>query len=388
MRVYFDHNAGSPLRPAAREAMMCFITGGIEANPASVHHSGQRARKMLERARAEVASLIDAPPRSIVFTSGGTEANNLAICGAVRHTKRRRIVSSPIEHSSVRGPLAELKRQGFEVVELAVDYDGRIVADRDSIDSDTALVSIGLANSEVGTIQDLRAIAETARHVGALLHVDAAQAVGRIPIRIADIDCDLMTISAHKLGGPAGVGALYVRPGCRLEPQLRGGPQEGGLRAGTPNLCGVVGFGAAAREVRSCLAEERDRIASLTQVLFERLERSIEGLCLNGPREGRLVNTLNLTFPASFAETLLIALDLEGIEVSVGSACAAGSVEPSHVLLAMGRSVTAARSSIRLSLGWNTTPEEIEYAAEKIPAVWRRVSAFQAESLLSADTAG
>ncbi len=388
MRVYLDHNAGAPLRPAAREAMIRFMRSAAEGNPASVHRSGQRARKMLEQARAEVASLIDAPPRSIVFTSGGTEANNLAICGAVGNTKRRRIVSCPIEHSSVREPLAALKRQGFEIVELNVDHEGKIAAELDPIDRDTALVTIGLANSEVGTIQNLQAIAETARRIGALFHVDAAQAAGRIPIRIADLDCDLMTISAHKLGGPAGIGALYVRPGCRLEPQLLGGPQEGGLRAGTPNLCGALGFAAAVRETLSRLAEERDRIASLSQILLSRLKQSIKGLRLNGPPQDRLPNTLNLTFPGAFGETLLIALDLEGVEASIGSACAAGSVEPSHVLVAMGRSRDEARSAIRLSLGWNTTLEEIEYAAEIIPAVWRRVASAQAGSLAAAELVG
>ena len=376
MRIYFDHNAGAPLRPEARDAMALFIAGGAEGNPASVHMSGQHARRLLEEARTDVALLLGVPSRSIVFTSGGTEANNLAIFGALYNTARHRIVTSAIEHSSVTAPIAELERRGFEVVRLPVDPEGRLPAgaNLDAVDRNTALVTLGLANSEVGTIQDLRPVAQAARRVEAPLHVDAAQAVGRVPVAPEQIGCDLMTLSAHKFGGPAGIGAVYVRPGYSLSAQLLGGPQEAGMRAGTPNLCGVVGFGAAARAAMACMPGEQERIAMLSRRLLGRLERSINGLRLNGPRYGRIQNTLNFTFPTVLGESLLIALDLEGIEISMGSACAAGAVEPSHVLLAMGRSVAEARSSVRLSLGWNTTMEEIDFAAEIIPLVWRRVA--------------
>jgi cysteine desulfurase len=379
MRIYFDHNAGAPLRPAAREAMVRFISGGAEGNPASVHFSGQRARRLLEQARSDVASLIGAPARSIVFTSGGTESNNLAIFGALHNTARRRIVTSTIEHSSIIAPIAELERRGFEVVRLPVDCAGKLIASTnlDVIDENTALVSLGLANAEMGTIQDLRPVSQAAWRAKAIFHIDAAQAAGRIPIAVEDNGCDLMTLSAHKLGGPAGIGALYVRLGCTLGPQLLGGPQEAGMRAGTPNLCGAVGFAAAARATIACMADEQERIAMLSRLLLQRLESSVSGLRLNGPRDSRIQNTLNLTFPAVLGESLLIALDLEGIEISMGSACAAGAVEPSHVLLAMGRSAIEARSSVRLSLGWSTTLEEVERAAEIIPLVWRRVAAAE-----------
>ena len=379
MRIYFDHNAGAPLRPAAREAMTRFIAGGAEGNPASVHLSGQRARRLLEQARSDVASLIGAPARNMIFTSGGTESNNLAIFGTIYNTARRRIVTSAIEHSSIIAPIAELERRGFEVVRLPVDRDGKLITgdDLNVIDENTALVSIGLANAEVGTIQDLRPASQTARRAEAIFHIDAAQAAGRIPIKVEEIDCDLMTLSAHKLGGPAGIGALYVHPGCALTPQLLGGPQEAGIRAGTPNLCGVAGFGAATRATIACMADEQARIAMLSLLLLRRLEGSISGLRLNGPHDERIQNTLNLTFPAVLGESLLIALDLEGIEISMGSACAAGAVEPSHVLIAMGRSASEARSSVRLSIGWNTTLEEVERAAEIIPTVWRRVAAAE-----------
>lgn len=368
------------MRPAAREAMKEFISGAAHGNPASVHFSGQRARKLLEQARADVALLVGAAPRTLVFTSGGTEANNLAIFGTLQNTSRRRIVTSTIEHSSILAPIAELERRGFEVVRLPVDGDGKLQANGslDVIDQSTALVSLGLANSEVGTIQALSEVAQAAHRAGANFHVDAAQAVGRIPISVEGLGCDLMTISAHKSGGPAGIGALYVRLGCGLSSQLMGGPQELGFRAGTPNLCGAIGFGAAAHEIVAGWADEKPRIAALSQVLLRRLEASIRGLRLNGPREDRLENTLNLTFPAVLGETLLIALDLEGIEISMGSACAAGAVEPSHVLLALGRSGTEARSSVRLSLGWSTTLGDIERATEIIPRVWRRLTGAQA----------
>lgn len=353
-----------------------FISGGAQGNPSSVHFSGQRARKFLEHARTEVALLVGAAPRTLIFTSGGTEANNLAIVGTILNTSRRRIVTSTIEHSSILAPIAELERRGFEVVRFPVDGEGKLVASTnlDAIDGNCALVSLGLANSEVGTIQDLGDIAQAARRNGAILHVDAAQAMGRIPIAAEQLGCDLMTISAHKSGGPAGIGAVYVRPGCSLASQLLGGPQESGVRAGTQNLCGAIGFGAAADEIIACWAEEQERIAVLAQLLLGRLEASISGIRLNGPREGRLKNTLNLTFPSVLGETLLIALDLEGIEISMGSACAAGAVEPSHVLMAMGRSLMEARSSVRLSLGWSTTLEEVERAAELIPRVWWRLA--------------
>ncbi len=376
MAIYLDHNAGAPLRPEAREAIAT-LAGSFDGNPASVHRAGQRARRALERARAEVASLIGAAPREIVFTSGGTEANNLAIRGATAPAAgHRRVISSQIEHSSILAPLAELEARGFEIVRLAPDAGGRIVHDDviTALDANTALVTLGLANSEVGTIQDLAPLAGHVARTGAVLHIDAAQAAGRILVDVGALGCDLLTLSAHKLGAPAGVGALYVREGIRLAPTILGGPQEAGLRAGTPNLLGAVAFGAAAEAARSAMPTESKRIAALADRLLASLRAAIPGLRLNGPVRGRIPNTLNLTFPGVLGESMLIALDLEGLEVSMGSACAAGAVEPSHVLRAMGRSVDEARSSLRLSLGWSTTVEEVELAGAIIARVWRRVA--------------
>jgi cysteine desulfurase len=377
MRIYLDHNAGSPIRPAAADAIASVLGSDSIGNPASVHQAGQAARRALELARNQVGSTIAAPARTIVFTSGGTESNNLAIFGAVRSAGgRRRIVSSAIEHSSILAPLGQLEREGFEIVRAYADHEGLLdsAAVVRQIDHDTALVTIGLVNAEIGVIQDVRKIADASRRVGAMFHLDAAQAAGRIPLAVGQLGCDLLTLSGHKIGGPPGIGALYIRPEVKIVPLMLGGPQEAARRAGTPNLMGAIGFGAAAEAAIASFDQERHRISSLAGQLLQRLERAIPGLALNGPREYRVPNTLNLTFPEALGETLLIALDLEGVEVSMGSACAAGAVEPSHVLLAMGRSASAARSSLRISLGWSTTLEEITAACDLIPRVWQRVA--------------
>jgi len=377
MRIYLDHNAGAPLRRSAAAAM-ARVAQECHGNPASVHRSGQHARKILEEARGRVAALLGASARNIVFTSGGTEANNLAIYGAARACGgRRRIITSAIEHSSILAPLAELERSGFNTERLTPDRDGRIDPEQitNALDDNTALVTIALANAEAGTIQQVAGLGEAIAGSGALFHLDAAQALGRIPLGVEELGCDLMTLSAHKIGGPAGCGALYVRAGTRIEPVMLGGPQEAGLRAGTPNLLGAAGFGAAAQELLTLFDNENTRVGELASFLFARLTVAIRRLSLNGPLTGRLPNTLNLTFPGVLGESLLIALDLEGIEVSMGSACAAGAVEPSHVLLAMGRTPAEARSSLRISLGWNTTADDIARAASLIPRVYDRVTA-------------
>jgi cysteine desulfurase len=377
MRIYLDHNAGSPMRPAVHDAI-AHLGVAVHGNPASIHRAGQRARRALEQAREQVAALVGAPPRSIVFTSGGTESNNLAIFGAVRTAgvNRKRIVTSTIEHSSAMAPVAELEGRGIEVTRISPDRDGCVDPEALSaaIHKDVGLVTLGLVNAEVGAIQEVGAIARAASRAGALFHTDAAQAVGRLRVRVDDLGCDLMTISAHKIGGPAGIGALYVRLGANLAQTMLGGPQEGGLRAGTPNLIGAIGFGVAAEAVSKALEDERARIEMLANALLDHLLRAIPGLRLNGPRHGRVANTLNLTFPGVLGESMLIALDLEGVEVSMGSACAAGAVEPSHVLTAMGRSAAEARSSLRISLGWSTSAKEIAHAAEIIARVWQRVA--------------
>jgi cysteine desulfurase len=380
MRIYLDHNAGSPMRPAVRDAI-AQLGPAVHGNPASIHRAGQRARRALEQAREQVAALVGASPRAIVFTSGGTESNNLAIFGSMSAVgmNRRRVVTSAIEHSSVMAPVAALEGRGLEVTRISPDRDGCVDPEvlSAAIHDDVGLVTLGLVNAEVGAIHEVGAIAGAASRAGALFHVDAAQAVGRIPVRVDELGCDLMTISAHKIGGPAGIGALYVRPSVNLAQTMLGGPQEGGLRAGTPNLVGAIGFGIAADAASKTLEDERGRIEMLGGALLDHLFRTIPGLRLNGPHRGRVANTLNLTFPGVLGESMLIALDLEGVEVSMGSACAAGAVEPSHVLTAMGRSAAEARSSLRISLGWSTSAQEIARAAEIIARVWRRIAAAE-----------
>ena len=379
MPIYLDHNAGAPVRAEAAAAVSRLLAD-MGGNPSSVHRSGQRSRRMLEVARAQVAAIVGAEPRQIVFTSGGTESNNLAIFGAITAASRRRkIISSQIEHSSILAPIAELERRGFDAVRVVPDSDGRVDPGRvlAVLDRETALVTLGLANSEVGTIQNLAPLASMCADSGAVFHIDAAQAVGRIPVDVTALGCDLMTLSGHKLGAHSGIGALYVRDFARLAPIVFGGPHESGMRAGTPNLLGAVSFGVAAGAAMDAMAAESVRIGSLAASLLARIREAIPGLRLNGPIVGRLPNTLNLTFPGVLGESMLIALDLEGVEVSMGSACAAGAVEPSHVLRAMGRSVADARSSLRISLGWNNTAQEIEAVAALIPQVWRRVEAAE-----------
>jgi cysteine desulfurase len=375
MPIYLDHNAGAPMRPEVRGAIAALLDSAA-GNPSSVHHAGQTARGFLEQARAQVAALIGAAPAQIAFTSGGTESNNLSIIGAMRsRSGRGKVITSAIEHSSILAPLTRLAGDGIELLRVAPDREGRLdpAGIVSLLDHETALVTLGLANSEVGTIQNLAPIASAARAVGAMFHVDAAQALGRIPVDVVQSGCDLMTLSGHKIGAPAGIGALFVRTPGSIEGLLLGGPQERGLRAGTPNLIGAVGFGAVADVVRIGFAEESGRIADLATILLAGLIAEIPGLALNSPRHDVLPNTLNLQFPGVLGETMLIALDLEGVEVSMGSACAAGAVEPSHVLMAMGRSAIAARSSLRVSLGYSTTAEEVKRAIGIIASVWRRI---------------
>src|ERR1700722_9347629 len=273
MRIYLDHNASAPIRPSALAAMMR-VAQECHGNPASVHHSGQHARKILEEARARVATLLGAPVRSIVFTSGGTEANNLAILGTARASGgRRRIVTSAIDHSSVLAPVAELERGGFEVERLKPDRNGRISTEQiiEALDENVALVTIALANAEVGTLQPVAGLAQAITRSGALFHLDAAQALGRIPLNVSELGCDLITLSAHKIGGLGGCGGVYIRPRARIQPLLLGGPPEAGPRAGTTNLIGVAGFGVAAEEVVANREAENVRVAELADFLFAKL---------------------------------------------------------------------------------------------------------------------
>jgi cysteine desulfurase len=358
--TYLDHNATTPLCEAARVAMASALAEA--GNPSSVHAPGREARRRLEDARAQVAALVGALPAEVVFTSGGTEANNLALRGA----GRRRLVVSATEHACVLETASALGNA--EIV--PVDDDGVIdlgaLADILGEDGSDALVSVMAANNETGVVQPVAEAAAIAHAKGALFHCDAAQAAGKLAVDRRELGCDLLTLSAHKLGGPAGVGALVVRDGLPLAPAVTGGGQERRRRAGTENLIGIAGFGAAAEWAQDAAAAF-GRLAPLVETIEDAL--LAEGAVVHGRGAPRLPNTICLGMPGVVAETQVMAFDLDGIAVSAGAACSSGKVEPSHVLRAMGRSEAEAHEAIRVSLGWPTTEDEVE----RFIAAWKRV---------------
>ncbi len=369
-RVYLDHNATTPLDPSALEAMIPYLRETF-GNPSSLHWFGQRARAAVEEARARVAALIGADAAEIVFTASGSESDNMALRGAVAKATgaRRRVVTTAVEHHAVLNTARALREEGHPVEVARVNQDGRLDLDdlRDKLGDATLVVSVMLANNETGALQPVAAAARLARERGALVHCDAVQAGGKTSVDVRALDVDLLTLSAHKLYGPKGVGCLYVRRGTPLGPLVRGGAQERNRRAGTENVAGVVGFGAAAALVPESLAKDEARIAALRDRLEERLLR-VPGARRNGSGP-RVANTANVSFEGIDAEALVIALDLEGVAASTGAACAAGGIEPSHVLKAMGFPPERVQSSLRLSLGRTTTEAEVERADDIIVAV-------------------
>jgi cysteine desulfurase len=372
-RVYLDHNATTPVDPRVLDAMLPFLRDEY-GNPSSLHWFGQRTRAAVEDARAQVAALVGASPAEIVFTAGGSESDNMALRGALGRAKPPRvgIVCSAVEHHAVLNTAKAMREEGRPGGIARVDAGGTVdVEDLGrKVDGTTALVSVMLANNETGVLQPVAEAARLARERGALVHCDAVQAAGKVPIDVRGLDVDLLTLSAHKLYGPKGVGCLYVRRGTPMVPLVRGGGQERNRRAGTENVAGVVGFGAAAALARERLAAEAARVGTLRDRLEERL-LAIPGARRNGDGP-RLPNTLNVSFEGCDAEQLLVALDLEGIAVSTGAACAAGGVEPSHVLRAMGLSPERVQSSLRLSLGRSTAEGDVDHAAHVIAAVVAR----------------
>ena len=371
--IYLDHNATTPLAPEVLEAMTAALRD-LGGNPSSTHAPGRAAREAVETARAEVAALIGATPEEIVFTSGGTEANDLAIRGSRgRGRGRPHAVSTPIEHPSVLGPLADLDA---ELSWLPVGAEGELDprALPPLLRPETALVSIALANHELGNVAGVAAFAAIARAAGALVHTDAVQAAGKIAVDVAALGVDTLSLSAHKLYGPKGVGALFVRRGARLEPVLRGGHQERERRAGTENVAGIVGFGVAARLARAALALDAARIARLRDRLAERL-LSIPGARRNGDPARALPGTLNVELAGAPGQLVAAALDLDGICVSTGSACSSASLQPSPVLLAVGRSPEAAGAALRFGLGRGTTEAQVDEVADRTASAVARVRA-------------
>ena len=373
MGVYFDHNATTPLAPEALAAMSRAL-GEDFGNPSSVHQYGQRAKGLLDDARTAVADLIGADASEIVFTGSGTEGDNLAIRGAAESLEaagRRHLVTSAFEHEAVLNTVKALGKRGWRVTFVPVDASG--IVDPDAlarvVTDDTALVSVMYANNEIGTVQPVRALSGIAHARGALFHTDAVQAAGKIPVSVRDLEVDLLSISAHKINGPKGVGALWVKRGVRLVPTMTGGKHERNRRAGTENVAGIVGFGAAAAAARRKLAADGARLAALRDKLEQGILSRIDGTDVNGAPTPRVPNTTNITFDGVEAESLLIALDLEGFAVSTGSACSSGTLEPSHVLRAMGLPSQRAQNSIRFSLGQGNDESQVDALLAKLPGI-------------------
>ncbi len=377
--IYLDHQATTPCDPAVVEAMLPFFSE-IFGNPHSVEHAyGWQADEAVEAARAQVAALINAEPREIIFTSGATEANNLAIKGAARFRARlgrRKVVTLESEHKCVLESVRSLADEGFQAEILPVDHDGLVDLERlaQAVDEETALVSVMAANNEIGTLQPLAEVAAIAHAKGAWLHSDVAQAAGKVPLDVRAMDLDLASISAHKIYGPKGIGALFVRrrPRIRLEPLFSGGGQERGQRSGTLSPPLSVGFGKAAELSKDLLAEESQRLWRLNHRLLAALKAGIPGLVLNGHPGQRLPGNLNVTLPSVDAQALLRAVP--DLALSTGSACTSASVEPSYVLRAIGVAEADARATIRIGLGRTTTEQDVDRAAKLLIAAAARLA--------------
>jgi cysteine desulfurase len=375
-RIYFDHNATTPLAPEVLAAMLPYLTEEF-GNASSIHAFGQNAREAVEEARTQVAALLGARAADIMFTSGGTESNNHAILGAVAAApgNAKHIITSAIEHVAVLDVCKALAKSGVDLTILPVDRNGLVNPEdvRRAIRPETVLITVMIANNETGTIEPIEAIGKIAAEKGIVFHADAVQAAGKIPIDVEKLGADLLSISAHKFNGPKGVGALYIRKGTPLVPLLYGGHSERDRRPGTEDVAAIAGMGKAAELARTGMQEESERIRRLRDRLELGLLEGVTPSWVNGAQAPRVPNTSNMTFPFIEGEAMVIALDLKGIACSTGAACSSGAVEPSHVLIALGLAPEDARATLRLSLGHQTTEEEIEFALETIPAAIERL---------------
>src|SRR4051794_8621149 len=371
MRVYFDYNATTPLAPDVIE-IIGRASRDVFGNASSVHRFGQQAKAMLDDARSSVAALVGGDPSEVVFTSGGTEADNFALRGAaeaLEPTGRRHLIASTIEHEAVLNTLKALARRRWQVALLPVDPSGVVSPDRlrEAITDETAIVSVMHANNEIGTIQPIAALAEIAHAHGALMHTDAVQSTGKIPVDVRALGVDLLSLSAHKFNGPKGAGSLWIKRGTRLQSTMTGGKHERNRRAGTENVPAIAGLGVAARLAAEKYDTEATRIAALRDRLEQQILATVPDTAVNGARGSRVPNTTNISFDRVEAESLLIALDLEGVAVSTGSACSSGTLEPSHVLKAMGLPAHRTQNSLRFSLGTFSTEAEVDFVAGILP---------------------
>lgn len=380
MRVYFDHNATTPVDPSVLEVMTRVLREDF-GNPSSIHHFGQRAKGVMDEARTAVADLLKAEVSEVVFTSGGTESDNFAIRGvaeALEVTGRRHLIASAIEHEAVLTTFKALARRGWTTTLLPVDTSGivRPEALEAALTDQTALVSVMHANNEIGTVQPLADLARLAHARGALFHTDAVQSVAKIPVDVRALGADLLSLSAHKFNGPKGAGALWIKRGTRVTAILTGGKHERNRRAGTENVAAIAGLGAAATLAGGKLTTETARLSALRNRLENEILARVPQTAVNGARDARVPNTTNISFEGVEAESLLIALDLEGVAVSTGSACSSGTLEPSHVLRAMGFPTHRTQNSIRLSLGAGNTDEQVDYVVGKLPKIVEKLRAL------------
>ena len=370
-RIYLDHAATTTVRPEVVAAMVPLLGAGY--NPSSLHAEGRAAREAVDAARATVAGLLGAAPREIVFTASGSEADTLAIVGTARalRDRGRHVVTSAIEHPAVLQAVDLLEREGWSVTRLPVDRRGLVDPHvfAAALTPDTTLATIALANNEIGVVEPVAELAALARTRGVRFHTDAIQVPGWLPLDVRSLGIDLLALSAHKFGGPMGVGALYVRAGTPVEPQILGGSQEHGLRAGTENVAGIVGFARALALAEAERAEGAPRVAALRDRLEAGIRATIPDVLINGAGAPRLPGILSVAFADAPSEALLIRLDLDGIAASVGSACAAGSLEPSHVAAALGLDARHLSGVIRFSLGRATTGSEVEEVLARLPAL-------------------
>jgi cysteine desulfurase len=385
MRVYFDYNATTPLAPEVTEAVVR-ATREVFGNASSIHHFGQQAKGAMDDARTAVATLLNGDPSEVVFTSGGTESDNFALRGAadaLEPTGRRHLIASAVEHEAVLNTLKSLARRGWRTTLLPVDHTGIVSADRlrEAITADTAVVSVMHANNEIGTIQPIAALAAIAHEHGALMHTDAVQSVGKIPVDVRALGVDLLSLSAHKFNGPKGAGVLWIKRGTRMQPIATGGKHERNRRAGTENVPAIAGLGVAARLAGGKLSNEAARVAALRDRLEAGILRGVPGTAVNGAADQRVPNTTNISFERVEAESLLIALDLEGIAVSTGSACSSGTLEPSHVLRAMGLPTHRTQNSLRFSLGMFSTEEEVDRVVEILPRLVEKLRGLTRKSV-------
>lgn len=375
-KIYFDHSATTPVHPAVAEEMIRYITGNF-GNPSSVHSFGREARKAVEEAREKVARGIGAKPEEIVFTAGGTESDNMAVRGAAYANRAggNHIITSAVEHHAVLDTCKALEKEGFSLTILPVDGYG-MVSPADvaaAITGRTILISIMHANNEVGTIQPIPEIGRLAREKGVLFHTDAVQSMGKTPVDVDKLNVDFLSISGHKIYGPKGVGALYIRRGARWQPINQGGGQERRRRPGTENVPGIVALGRAVELAVADLAEESARLARLRDRLISGVMEKIPHVRLNGHPTLRMPNHVNFSFEFIEGESLLLSLDMQGVAASSGSACTSGSLQPSHVLLAMGIPHEVAHGSLRLTLGRDNTGEDVDYFLDILPAIVERL---------------